>query len=90
MDYIAIPKSNGYQSLHTSVIGPHGVQIDVMIRTDYMDRLDDKGVAAEWFFIFPSSMHIRLHLIAMSLSFSSTPIDAASSGPRPSYTFSWS
>ncbi len=48
MDYIAIPKSNGYQSLHTSVIGPHGVQIDVMIRTDYMDRLDDKGVAAEW------------------------------------------
>lgn len=47
-DYIGIAKSNGYQSLHSVVIGPHGVPVEVQIRTVEMDRLAESGVASHW------------------------------------------
>jgi len=49
-DYIAIPKSNGYQSLHTVLVGMHGVVIEVQIRTKEMERMANYGIAAHWEF----------------------------------------
>ena len=49
-DYLAIPKTNGYQSLHSSLFGPHGVAIEVQIRTEEMDHFAESGIAAHWLY----------------------------------------
>ncbi|QIM62157.1 bifunctional GTP diphosphokinase/guanosine-3',5'-bis(diphosphate) 3'-diphosphatase [Pasteurellaceae bacterium Orientalotternb1] len=59
-DYIAVPKTNGYQSLHTSMIGPKGVPVDVLIRTEEMDQQARFGVVAHWGYKDQDATNVQL------------------------------
>ena len=69
-DYIAIPKANGYQSLHTTLFGPFGSPLEMQIRTQEMHKIADAGVASHWLYKTDASLndlHKKTHQWLQSL-----------------------
>jgi GTP pyrophosphokinase len=70
-DYIAIPKANGYQSLHSTLWGPYGTPIEIQIRTPEMHRIAEAGVASHWLYKSTDAdlndLHMKTHQWLQSL-----------------------
>ena len=79
-DYISTPKSNGYSSIHTNVIGPLGRPIEIQIRTKKMHELNEYGVAAHWYYKEKPSMPIKLNKVSLNLFKEFSEIIGNSSG----------
>ncbi len=79
-DYIAMPKANHYQSLHTSVIGTHGQRIEIQIRTEEMHRVAENGIAAHWKYkdggAFDEKDHWKFQWVRELLEWQKTLTDA--------------
>ena len=79
-DYISTPKSNGYSSIHTNVIGPLGRPIEIQIRTQKMHELNEYGVAAHWFYKEKDSVPIKPGKVSLNLFKEFSEIIGNSSG----------
>ncbi|OGC00297.1 hypothetical protein A2V82_11525 [candidate division KSB1 bacterium RBG_16_48_16] len=81
-DYIATPKMNGYQSLHTTVIGPEGRKIEIQIRTEKMQRTAEEGIAAHWRYkegkLKEDDLDKHLHWLRQVLDTEEAQIDSGS------------
>lgn len=81
-DYIAIPKANGYQSLHTVVFGPYGDNIEIQIRTEEMHRIAEAGVAAHWMYKSDASSNSDSHNLSRQWLLDLLDPDHHSSNPK--------
>tara|TARA_Y100001960_G_C14775589_1_gene882932 strand:- start:2213 stop:4384 length:2172 start_codon:yes stop_codon:yes gene_type:complete len=79
-DYISTPKSNGYSSIHTNVIGPLGRPIEIQIRTKRMHELNEYGVAAHWYYKEKNTTPIKLNKVSLNLFKEFSEIIGNSSG----------
>lgn len=81
-DYIAIPKFNGYQSLHTVLFGPYGAPVEVQIRTQLMDQMANSGIAAHWLYKAGEGMDDITHIRAQQWVNNLLEIQQNSSSPK--------
>jgi len=79
-DYISTPKSNGYSSMHTNVIGPSGRPIEIQIRTQKMHELNEYGVAAHWYYKEKGGIAVKPNKVSLNLFKELSEIIGNSSG----------